>query len=772
MHSAVVAMIARRMASSWSLLCCVLVTTFVTASLLAALAGFESQALPQALHHRLAADKDSSVTVIGLVDAGLARADTRVIGTAARTAFGSSTGQLIQSVSSDPLALPASAGELSGRQANVAAPDRIRAHSAIVSGSWPGEPERGKPIPAAVSAALASALHAGPGTIITLRDLNTHEPVRLQISATYRQRDPASPYWDIDQIWTCGTASQGCVTSRGPIVVSPAAFGPGGLTVDQASWVLLPNATRIQAGDLDPLAARIGSLASRLQNTASLGGLVVSTAMPHSLRAAARSFGAAESVLVISGIELALVGAVALALAMLLLASQRDLESAVLGARGAARWQLSVAAVAEALVIAVVAVAPAPLAGTWVAQLMARSWLLSGTVLRLSGIAPGAWVAAGIVGVLLVAAMVAPVVWPPSVRVAQLRRTGRVRTATAIRAGGDVVLVGLALLAGWQLHSYSSLSAGGAIEPVLDAAPALAVAAVSALSLRVLPAVGVLLDRAAWAGRRAAASMASWQVSRRPLGQAGPVLLAVLAVASATLAVSQYESWRRAASDDAAFAVGSDVQVSTPAPVQAGQVVSISAARGVRAATPVVTGTNAAGGVAVAVDTKTAPDAVLLRRDLSPVPAAKLWQRISPAGPAPGLLMPGHPARLQLTASLSDSRVPGLVAAVTLAVQDHYGTVYRAAVGTLPADGRDHKLIAVLAASGRAGYPFRLLGLSLSYALPPAAARHGPPVPAEASLIIKAVSLAGPAGRGFVSFAPGRQLASWHAAASAPGLGG
>jgi hypothetical protein len=772
MRGAVAVMIARRMASSWLLLCCVLATAFVTASLLAALAGFESQALPQALHRRLAADPASSVTVIGLVGAKLARSDTQVIAASARTAFGASAGQLDESVWSDPLALPASAGGLSGRQADAAAPDRIRTYAALVSGTWPGVPQPGQPIPAAIPVTLAAALNAKPGTVVTLRDLNTRGPIRLQVSAIYRQRDPSSPYWDIDQIWTCGATGRGCALGRGPIVVSPAAFSPGGLTVDQASWVVLPDPARISPGDLDPLATRIDSLGSRLQKTPSLGGLVVSSSMPQSLRAAARNLTAAESVLVISGIQLLLVGTVAVGLATLLLAGQRDQESAVLGARGAAKWQLAIAALAEAMVVGAVAFGPAPLAGTWLAQLLARGWLLHATGLRLAGITPAAWVAAAIASVLLVAVMVVPVMWTPSVRMAQLRRAGRARTATAIRAGGDVILVALALLAVWQLRSYSSLSGGNSLDPVLVAAPTLAVAAVSLVSLRVLPVAGRLLDRVAALGRRAGTTLASWQVSRRPLGKAGPVLLAVLAVATATLAISQYESWHQAASDDAAFAVGSDVQVETPAPVLLNQAGSITDGRAVRAATPVVTGTNAAGGVAVAVDARTARAAVILRPDESALPLATLWRRIIPPWPAPGLLLPGRPARLQVTASLNDSRVPALVAAVTAAVQDRFGMVFRVPAGTLSADGRGHALVAVLSASGQANYPLRLLGLSLDYSLPPAAARRGPAASAEASLVINDISLAGPAQRRFARpFAAGRQLASWHPDAAAPGLG-
>ena len=774
MHGAVVTLIARRMASSWVLLGCVLVTTFVTAALVAALASFGWQALPEALHRRLAADPASSITVIGLVGRQVAGTDTHAIGAAARTAFGSGSGQLDESVWSDPLALQATAAGPGRSQADVAAPDRIRKYAAIVSGTWPGRPRRDRPIPAAFPVAIARALHRGPHAVVTLRDLNTGKPVRLQISATYRQRYAASPYWRIDQIWTCGATGRDCVTNSGPIVVSPAAFGPGGLTPDQASWVVLPGTAHISPSDLDPLATRIENLRTRLQNTPGLGGLVVSTTMPQSLRATARTVTAAELVLIIGGIQLLLVGAFALVLATRLLASQREQESAVLSARGAARWHLAVAGLSDAIVVGAGGFLPAPLAGSKLAGLLARGWLLRGAGLRMTGIAPAAWVAAAGVFALCVAAMLGPVLWPPSVRTVQQRRSGRARLTTVVRAGGDVALLGLALIAVWQLISYPPLATPSGINPVLVIAPALAVAAVGIFSLRVLSVTTQFLDRAAARGRRAGATLASWQVSRRPVGQAGSVLLAVLAVATATLAISQYESWRRAVGDQAAFAVGSDVRLDTPTPVPAGKAGSIADAAGVRAATPVTVGTSSAGGTALALDPRNARAAVLLRPDESALPASKLWQRITPSGPDPGLELPGRPSRIKLTVSLNDSAGPKLAAAVTIAVQDRFGTVFDAPAGTLAADGRDHALVAVLSASGQAGYPLRLVGASMTYPLPPHAPHHaGGFTSAGASLRIGEISLAGPADHAFAHpFADGRQLASWRPAAAAPGLGG
>ena len=55
------------------------------------------------------------------------------------------------------------------------------------------------------------------------------------------------------------------VISYGPAVASPAAFGPGGLTVGQVSWVALPSAAGIGDGDLSKLLRRGLSAGERRQ---------------------------------------------------------------------------------------------------------------------------------------------------------------------------------------------------------------------------------------------------------------------------------------------------------------------------------------------------------------------------------------------------------------------------------------------------------------------------------------------------------------------------
>ena len=106
---------------------------------------------------------------------------------------------------------------------------------------------------------------------------------------------------------------------------------------------------------------------------------------------------------------------------------------------------------------------------------------------------------------------------------------------------------------------------------MIAVAPALALAAVTVLVLRLLPAVSRLTERAAARGRRLAVALAGGQISRHPIRQSGPFLLVILATAALTLALAQYQTSRRSAADQAAFAAGADLRasVATPLPLSA-----------------------------------------------------------------------------------------------------------------------------------------------------------------------------------------------------------
>jgi hypothetical protein len=767
--------LARRVNAARLLLGTIALTVLITAALGAALASFAAQSLPQAVRAQLTGNRALYITASGSMTGPQVRPASRIIDSSLAGALAGVPYQRDRALWSDPLGLPAPRGSATVPLVAVAALDGFRAHAVLTAGAWPGPPGPGRPVGVALPALAARQLHAGPGTILATSDRITNARVPLVVTGIYRARDPAAGYWRLDLIGTSGISVQDQFVSYGPAVASPAAFGSGGLAVSKVSWIALPDGSAIGTGDLVPLAAKVSAAVSSLQASNNLGGVGVSTGMPQLLGGLATGLVVARSLVVIGALQLLLLAAAALALAARLLARHREEEAALLGARGATRWQLARPTLAEALLFGGAAAAAGVLAGTRLAALLVRI-TQPGLGPGVSGIPASAWWAA--LAALALAAVI--VLWPALRRAEPGAARSRRQAALAgvARAGVDLVLLALAVLAVWELRSYSavahSASGGIGVDPVIVVAPALALAAVTVVALRLLPAAARLLERAAAHGRRLAAALAGWQIARRPVRQSGPFLLVILATAAATLALAQYQSAGGSADDQAAFAAGADLRADVAAPLPLSAAGQIARSPGIRTVMPVATTGVGQAGELIALDARTAPATVLLRGDLSPLPARQLWQRLAPARAPAGLAIPGRPARLTITAGLtpgSAAQAPG-PATVTLSVQDADGVVYLVDGGILPADGRMHALTAELSPSRQAAYPLRLLGLSFDYALPvyrPTAAVYVPPQRGpQARLEIGAMS-AGPGGRPFAS---GTALRSWVTGTSATGLPG
>ena len=372
---------------------------------------------------------------------------------------------------------------------------------------------------------------------------------------------------------------------------------------------------------------------------------------------------------------------------------------------------------------------------------------------------------------------------------ARARRGRQSAISGVTRAGADLALVVLAVLAGWQLRHYSAVAAGAngdyGIDPVVVIAPALALAGGTVVALRLLPAAGKAGDRLAARGRRLTAAMASWQISRQPIRQGGAALLIVLAVATGTLALSQRQSWTRSDHDQAAFAAGADVRVDASQPLSAAQAAALGRLPGVQRAMPVATfPQQTPGSEVLAVDSGQAASVALLRADQSPVGAAALFRTIAADGTPAGVALPGRSAQVELVARLGPSSLGLAPATVSVSVQDADHDVYQLDAGSLPADGRDHTLTVTLAdqapgagaaagpatgaagsagAAGAAGavYPLRLTAVSLGYTLPARPARGRPRSPWTGSPPGRGRAC-GPARRWAAGRRPGR-LTSWPA---------
>jgi hypothetical protein len=768
----------RRTRSAWLLVSCLTATVLVASALVSALVTFYTSALTGAVSSELVqAGPAMSIAVSGELTGTPA---AQAAGVAARVTHALSRVpyRMYQATWSDALAVPGPQrpGQVPVMQAAAVA--GIEANAVLTGGSWPGAPPTGQPIPAALPVSAAADLGLRVGSVLRLRDPTSGALVTLRVTGLYRPTRPAAAYWQIDLNGTGGVTIGGGFASYGPAVVSPAVFSQAGsrrplIRPSQASFVVLPRVASITPAELTPLAGRIAAMTSAISDAGQLTG---ASAMPQTLASAAAGEAAAKTLVVISGLQLLLLAAAALALASRLLASNRAWETALLAARGAARRQLIAPSVAEA----VVAVAASAAAGV-----VAGSWLSAALLNHLTGqsrpaAAPGAavWIAGAGLVVLCVGIAIWPAARPARLADVRVRRGRAAAVTTAVAAGADIALVVIAVLAVRELRSYSvaeQVASGTGIDPVIALAPMLALAGLAVVPLRLLPLAAKGLERVTARGRRLGSAMANWEISRRPLRQSGPALLVILTVGASTLALAQYQSWRDSIHDQAEFAAGAQVRVEPVLPEPMTDVGRIARLPGVTAAMPVSDVSLVSSGQLLVLDAALAARTVTLRPDLSSVPIAQLFLTIAPRA-HPGLVLPGRPVRIGVIASMAGPTGPAALGpvSVTLTLQDADGVGYSVVTSAMPADGRAHELVAVLGASAGAAYPLRLIGVSVSYQMPPFPSTATAAASDEsAALRIDSFAVSATSDGSFDSpFAAGATLSTWPLAPADPGLAG
>ncbi len=704
-------------------------------------------------------------------------------------------------------ARPASAGKGNASLLEAVAMDGITSHAVLVSGQWPAAPAAGRvprprtarapsvsyEIPAALPASAAALLHLSPGDVLTLKDEIANARISFRITGLFAPRrlsGIAASYWALNTIPASGSGTQSGYTAYGPLLVSPAAFAPtasgsetaGTLTARTGTWLAQPDMAKFTNADLSAISGEVSALQQALLSSSVLGGMQLSTSLPSVLSATASNLSVARSLLVISALQLLVLALAALLAVARLLASQREAETALISARGATRWQLARLTAAEVIPLCAVVAAAGALVGIRLAGLLTTAGPLKAAGVKLPGPAfllggsgtgspAGTWLdaiaAALAVTVIADAAMLGPMLGTgPAMTEARVRRGRQAAVVGATRVGADLALVVLAVLAGWQLRRYSAgSSADATIDPVLALAPALALAGGTVVTLRMLPAAAKAGDRLAGRGRRLTASLAGWQVSRQPLRQGGAALLLVMAVATGTLALAQHASWTRSASDQGSFNAGADARVDTPSPLTPGATGAITNAAGVQHAMAVYVQLGAMPTEVLAVGAAQASNTVRIRPDQVSVPAVKLFDEITPKS-SPGAPIPGRPHAITFTAALTPAGIPAKTGggilpintgqaratgrelepvAATVTVADSTGDMYQLDAGTLPADGREHVLVASLGGAD-VSYPLRLVQIGLTYQMPAAQA---------AAL---ALTITGPV------------LSGWHASATSPDL--
>ena len=300
------------------------------------------------------------------------------------------------------------------------------------------------------------------------------------------------------------------------------------------------------------------------------------------------------------------------------------------------------------------------------------------------------------------------------------RQSGRVvRLLTG--SGLDLLLIGLGALAVVQLRRYDA-AGSTTVDPLTTAAPAVVIAGLSVLCLRLLPVLTRQVARVTGEARGLEPAWGGWQLSRRLAGQVGTVLLVLLAVAMGTLALSHSATADRAVEDQSAFETGAPVQVvvgpgAGGVPGTAGPVLARAAGgadRVVPVARDVVDVGPLTGVTALALDAVTGATVVDPRPDLL---AGSTWPSLlgrlaDGRRLAEGVPLPGEPTRLTVRGHLGTAFAVAeeftLPASVLL--RDGRGLVHTLPLGELgvrPAD------LTVELPSGAPGmeYPLTLLGV-------------------------------------------------------------
>lgn len=455
--------------------------------------------------------------------------------------------------------------------------DDLPAHTDLVDGSWPDPSVTGDDsTPVAVHAAAAAALGLGLGDTLVVG--RADEPVPLMMVGTWLPTDPTDVFWFGAPLEIDGVGPGGV---RGPVAGPASALAERFPDLDPR-WRSAAPTEGIDTATIAGLALRARDLQDRLRFDSGLADEVaprVSTELPEFVpRLRLEAIAARSSMLVPLLIVAVLVGATVL-LAGRLVRQRRDVEMALVRARGATRAQLWGAGLLEALPVALPAAALGAPLGALVARTVSDAAFVrpadSPAVVLTTGTGLAAWAVSGAVAVACSAVLVAVVASAPATDATRAYRSAR---GGLLRSGGDVALAIAAAVAVWQAQRYGSpLVAGAAgadstastigvdgplgVDPVIVLAPVLVLVAGAALTVRLLPAAVRLAERVVSRGKGLSSSLAAWQVGRRPEVLGVTSILVVLSIAAANVSVTLTDTWNRLQADRASQEVGADVRV-------------------------------------------------------------------------------------------------------------------------------------------------------------------------------------------------------------------
>jgi hypothetical protein len=665
--------VVRRAGSDWAILAAVFTTTVLAVALMAAGPIYADATTSASLRRTLvdAPIEDSSLVIETRAGAATFDVADEQVTSAIEESFSSIGVDLFRRGTSDSYGIQGLDQSSETDLAVFRTYSGLESRAELLEGRWPATGSN--PIEIAVPAVVGEqlAIEASSRFEVASR-AGSSDTFQVQVTGIYEVMDATDPYWLNDPLDLDGAIESTSFTTHGPFVVTVETYFS---TVARGSakirWSAFPHHDQIEVEDMRGIVRGIGALDARLNTGRDIGNqMQIVTGLDGILRDTERALLVTRSAVLTVSIQLAVLAGYALLLAAGLLADTREIESSTMRSRGASTGQLVMMAAMEGLLLAI----PALIIGPPLAAFSLRAFNLTGPLAGIGlGITPltsaNAWLLAGLAALGCVVALVVPAYLAT-------RRSGSVRArrsrepSGALRQTGiDVALVLVAALGVWQLSRYgasltSTVRGRLGIDPLLVAAPALALLAGSILALRVLPLIARIAEGTAGRSRRLTGPLGIWHLSRQPRRYSRSALMLILALAIGVFAVTYESTWRISQQDQAAFDVGADLSIypsqragdSIPPQFLTDAYRRVSGHRGSAAA---LRSGGAMFGVEMPVeflmiDAGVAGDVVGFRPDQASRPLGELMAELESGRPTvPGIEIPGRPSLLAVTAGIA-----------------------------------------------------------------------------------------------------------------------
>ncbi|HZD21873.1 MAG TPA: ABC transporter permease, partial [Acidimicrobiia bacterium] len=571
--------------------------------------------------------------------------------------------------------------------------------------------------------------------------------LEVTVSGIYEVRDPGDQYWMDDELDATGISDSTSLTILGPLVVDPTVFYTRIAPATSAMrWSAFPDFETVGVEDMSPMVARLDRLEENLNSGREVGNQMhVETGLGTILRATGRSLLVTRSAVLILTVQMVVLALYALLLAANLLADSREIETNTLRARGSSSSQLLAMSVMEGVILTV----PALLVGPYLAAWMLRTLNGVGPLTAISlEIDPRpnsmAWLLGGVAGLGCILALTVPAYRSArrfgSVRADRARQT---TAGLAGRAGVDIALLAVAGLGLWQLARYGvpltrTIRGSLAIDPLLVAAPALALLAGAVLTLRALPLMARLGERGVTRSRNLVPALGVWHLGRQSKRFSRSALMLSLALAVGVFALAFDATWQKSQNDQAGFATGADIRAIPSTLAHALPTFALDDAYAhletIEASTPVLEASGEVVGASHpieyrALDSRTATEVVVFRDDQAVDPIGELIGDLDSARPAPwGIELPGKPAAIAVDVTMTldpleaelaetpDPRFSDFKPGLRAVLFDANDLPVRVDLGEIPQTGEPTRLAADLGYTDAAGdrfapsYPLRLIG--------------------------------------------------------------